>query len=83
MWKNTNALGIVMHMGHHYCTDNSSYTIKDSEVLFLQVNCSYIRHMHITWILMFDNLCNKYQPLNLAIFCLQLLHVEFPISLDK
>lgn len=42
----------------------------------LQIKYTYIRHVLISWILKFNNLCNKYKLLELVIF-LQLMGTPF------
>lgn len=57
--KNTNKklnhfFCIIMQIGYRYCMDNFSYSIQDRKGFFLQINCSYIGDVNITWIFISD-----------------------------
>lgn len=43
-----------MQIGYRYCMDNFSYSIQDRKGFLLQINCSYVGDVNITWIFISD-----------------------------
>lgn len=45
--------------GYRYCTDRYCYSFQDRNISVLQINCSRIREVHITWAFIFHYLFKK------------------------